>query len=200
MRQKLGITDKQKMILAPGGKCLAQNMLLFGGVIEAANSMHIGQIVVLTLHPGDTNPSEIYADLVKYSRTPVLVIPKEMLSGPEMIPGCDVVVQSGSTIGIEAACQRKPVIEYLTYVGLGNWERQTGSRKMETIELGIARVASASLGRGVDDMTYFVEALTNSQSGLGPQLMRQQKKVFPQPAEKGAAVKTIISALREICA
>jgi len=49
-------------------------------------------------------------------------------------------------------------------------------------------------------LAYFVEGLVNPQSGLCPQSMRQQEKVFPQPAEKGAAMKMIISALREICA
>ncbi|MEK7078036.1 MAG: hypothetical protein AAB911_00525 [Patescibacteria group bacterium] len=197
VRQKLEITDEQKMILVPGGKCLAQNMLLFGAVIEAANQPGSGYRVVLTLHPGDSNPSEIYADLVKYSRTLVLVIPKEMLSGSEIIPGCDVVVQSGSTIGIEAACQRKPVIEYLTYVGLGNWERQTGSRKMETIELGIAGELRAF--HGIHELSLYIHQLTGAEHIARLGSLAQQEKVFPQPAEKGVAVKMIINTLQELC-
>lgn len=201
VRQKLGVTENQIMALVPGGKNLAVNMLLFGGVIEAVNIFLLKRTfkIILSVHPADGNYNGnacIYDDLARFSRMKVVVVPKNVFPGPDMIPGCDVVVQSFSTIGIGAACQRKPVIEFLTYAGLANMELQTKVRVPETAELGIADIC---YGDDIVTLASHIVELSRLESPMRDALLLQQEKVFPLPAEKGAAVKMIISALQELC-
>jgi hypothetical protein len=121
---------------------------------------------------------------------------KEFLSASEMVSGADVVVESASTIGVEAACQRIPVVEYFTYAGLGNWKRQTGSVDYEPCRLKVAEEVSL----GVQELSETLDmVLRRDGSLLGHKMLERHREVFPKPAEKGAAVKAIISALQELC-
>lgn len=198
VRAKLEVGDVDSMILVPGSKSLAVNMLLFGGVIDAAIMLGeaYGQVFV-SLHPGDKNPPKLYKELADYSPIPVKFVLRDFMSGSEMIPGADVVVESASTIGIEAACQRVPVVEYFTYAGRGNWKRQAGSVDYEPCELDIAVEASL-------DTRQFSEVL-NLILAKGDEwdvcriMLERQREVFPKPVERGVAVKVIVSTLRELC-
>ena len=196
VRTKLEIEDHESMIFVPGTKSLAVNMLLFGGVVEAA--IMLGEAygrVFISLHPGDKNPPALYKELADYAPITVKFVPKEVMSGSEMIPGADVVVESASTIGIETACQRIPVVEYFTYAGRGNWKRQTGSVDYEPCRLKVAEEISL----GVQELSETLDmVLRKDGSVLRHKMLERQREVFPKPAKRGAAVKAIISTLQEL--
>lgn len=61
----MGLHDDAVMVLSPGTKDLAINILLWGGIIEAAATMN-NVTVVATRHPGDGNDPASYGSLVKW--------------------------------------------------------------------------------------------------------------------------------------
>ncbi|TSC89636.1 MAG: hypothetical protein G01um10143_126 [Parcubacteria group bacterium Gr01-1014_3] len=195
IRAKLEVADDQRMILCPGGKNLAVNMLHWGSVIEALAMAPVNEIwkVFLSVHPGDTNGADAYKDLVKWSkRVLVRVVTKDYLSASDMLPAADFVIESASTIAIEAACQRKPVISYFSEIALGRLEDGSGSRNYELCELGVTYQVNGSpekLLSTIRDILLY---------GSGLAMERRQEQVYSKPPEKGAAVKMMIETLTEL--
>ena len=107
-----------------------------------------------------------------------------------MIPGCDIVVESASTIGIEAACQRKPVVDFFTPDGLANLERQTRSTLWPPVELGAALAVDRA-----EALVGILKSLASSSLNLR-EMRKNQAIIFPSPREKGAAAKIIANVLR----
>ncbi len=197
VRRRLEIMDRQRVILCPGGKLPVVNIQHFGGTISAANMMYKYPddcVVVLSVHPGDEyyrKDPHIYDGLARYSKTPVLIVPQERMSGSELIAGCDVVVESASTIGIEAVCQRKPVIEFFSETALGRLEELTGSREWELCcEQGVAENI-------LYDPSALSSAMHNALVGSDAALLRKlQEELYPAPKEKGIAIRMMVDALR----
>ncbi|MBI2454292.1 MAG: hypothetical protein HYV54_01840 [Parcubacteria group bacterium] len=82
------------------------------------------------------------------------------------------------------------MVEYANYVVFGNWERQTGSREYPLVGMQAAEQIYA-------DPVELSHLLKVFRPGGGR--LWNQEKVFPKPAERGAAVKAIVSALQELC-
>lgn len=235
VRQRLGVSDEQKMVLCSGGKNLAVNMLHWGGVIEAFSKKSAPKDykVFLSVHPGDKPAEEIkkiqklvaesnldldkdvvdqlidrlvktaeasylahYNDLVRYSkRVPVKVVTKDFMSGPDMLPGADLVIESASTLGIEAAFQRIPVISSFWEVALARIEESCGSRDWELCDSG----AALRVDGDPNQLLYFIQDLLLSGSlanGFG--MKERQAEAYPMPPEKGAAVRMMAETLIEL--
>jgi len=140
-RAELDIADNQTLIFCPGAKVLMMNAALFINTIEAANQLALmgkNPVVVISMHPGDPNPPETYADLIKYSRVPVKIITRDILTTSDIVPGADILVDFCSTTAIEAAHQRIPVINFFTEIQLGRLEEIIGTREWELNRLGVA--------------------------------------------------------------
>ena len=195
VRSRLGVTEDDWMILCPAGKNLTVNLLHLGGVIEALSRLHKDPShhkVFFSKHPGDPNSADTYIDLVKYSRSPFRVVTKEEFSGSDMIAGADIVIESASTMGIEAACQRVPVIEYFTEIALNRLEEANGVREWELVRLGAAREV-----RG--NVTHLFNAILVLlfYDGGDKKLREVQERVFPKPAELGTSLKIMTEVLKE---
>lgn len=214
VRERLGVEDGQRMILCPGGKLLAVNMQHFGGVISAAHMLGMNPKdwkIVLAIHPGDGNYDglyklekkkdsdeyehkrieNIYKDLAEYSKVPVVVVPKSQMPTPHIIPGCDVVVESASTIGIEVVCQRKPVTEFFTETALNRLEETGIGRSYELCEQGVAREVSynpAELANAILDLVVY--------DGFR-EMRKRQEEYYPPPSEKGEAIRKMVATLVE---
>jgi hypothetical protein len=187
-RKILSIADDETMVLCPGGKDLVSNILHFGATLEALNRISGRKFkVFFTLHPGDPNLPSVYGDLVKYSKIPVSLKTKEEIISSDMIPAADIVIDLGSDVGVEAACQRIPVISYFSYVKLGELVMSRGSD-----ELYLAKIGAALQINGDSELlrTSIISLLSDSSK-----MREQQKKVFSVPQEKGAAVRKIIETL-----
>ena len=194
VRGDLTFTDDDRVILCPGGKNLTVNLLHLGGVIEAVSRMdkdHKHWYVLFSKHPGDPNSTDAYGDLVKYSRSPLRVVTKEEFSGSDMISGADVVIESASTMGIEAACQRIPVIEYFSEIALNRLEEANGIREWELVKLGAAREVRGNI---TDLFNTILDLLLY---GGDKKLREVQERVFPKPAELGTSLKIMTEVLKE---
>lgn len=195
VREKLEVASDETMVLCPGGKSAVVNILHWGGVIEALSDLSTDPKhwkIFLALHPGDKTPPDFYQDLVTHSRVPAKIVAKEFLSSSEMLSGCDLVIESCSTIGIEAACLRKPVISYLSEIALGRLEKGSGSRSWELCVLGVAeevRGEPMQLANCVGNLLDY---------GGAASLLVRQAEVYPEPPERGSAVRKMIATLAEI--
>ncbi len=187
VRQRFGVKPEEIMVLCPGGKSLAVNMLHFSGVIEAVGFSKLSTLkrckIFLALHPGDLNSKSAYDDLVAFSPIPVVVITKEVMSVSDLVSGSDMVVESASTVGIEAAHQRKPVINYFSELALQRLEKVSGSREWMPCKLGVAaevRGSPQELGLRMYKLLIMNEFI--------PMRIRQEE-MYPRPSVKGTALR-----------
>lgn len=200
VRANLGLEPDEKFILSPGGKSPVVNILVWGNLIEAARILAAGGRkikLIFAPHPGDRaiyalsvdqNPLGIYDDLVKFSPVPVQFTDKSVKTS-ELVPGADLVVEWGSTIGIEAAHLRIPVVSFATEIGKKRLMSTSGSEKLEPVELGVSL--------GVSSREVLVNMLGQLLSG-GPSaesLRKRQEQVYPAPPERGAAVQKMAETL-----
>ncbi len=188
VRKILSIAYNETMVLCPGGKDLVSNILHFGAVLETLHRISDRKFkVFFTLHPGDLNAPSMYSDLVEHSKIPVSLKTKEEITSSNMISAADIVIDLGSDVGVEAACQRIPVISYFSYVRLGELMMSRGSG-----ELYLAKIGAALQINGDSELlrTSIISLLFDFSK-----MREQQKKVFPVPQKKGAAVRKIIEKL-----
>jgi hypothetical protein len=194
-RKKLGIADNQTLILCPGIKLLMVNAALFINTIEAAHQLMLMKkkpVIVISIHPGDPNPPEIYNDLSKYSQVPVKIITRDFLPTSDIIPGADILVDFCSTTAIEAIHQRIPVINFFTEIQLGRLKKIIGSREWALDKLGVAKaIYSNPL-----ELAWTINRLLTSE-GFAPMCLRQ-KIVFPAPPAKGTAINKMAEAISAI--
>ncbi len=207
---RYGLSPERKTILAVGGKDLMLNMAFFGGVISAASynerlarsneAAHLEKLpkfqVLLSVHPGDPNDASIYGSLMNSDGGGLSRVPVALDKGtkPEkLLAIADLVVVLGSSVGIAAACQRKPVINYFTELYRKKIEDGGGWPWKPCSELGIAELVTDCERPHLSEM---ISWLTQEGSSWWSQAMRiRQEKAFPELREKGAAVRKICDAL-----
>lgn len=191
-REVLGVFDDEKMILCPGSKALTVNIAFFSAVIDAVHLLTDGDTrkfkIFLAIHPGDHNDLCAYGELVKFSSVPVKIITYDMMLMSDMVPGADIVVESASTVGIEAAHQRKPVIDYFTEIALSRLYEASGSRLWKPCCLGAA-IEVLSYRGGPAELAQMIDYYLFRG---GDKIMRlHQEKAYPIPSEKGFTVRLI---------
>lgn len=210
LREKYGLSPDRKTILASGGKQLMFNMTFFGGVVGVANAnerlaefneiAHREKLprfqVILSVHPGDPNDISVYNPLTHnkedgLSRIPVVI--DKGTKSEKLLSVADVAVAMWSNVGIAAACQRKPAINYFTKLYRNFIEAGGGWPWKPCSELGISELVSDfDGGPRLDEMITW---LTNPDSCWSRSMLKKQEEVFPIPPEKGVAVRKICDAL-----
>ncbi len=196
-RERLSVFDDRKLILCPGDKYLALNMLLFGAAGEAVGSLNrrFGSQIELLIgfHPGDLNSPSLYEDVWRYAGCPVKVVGKHVgIPTSEIVIGCDMVVEFNSTIGIQAACLRKPVIDFCTTVALKGRPATIGKDPWKLVELG----ASEGVYFGsVDKLACTIKRLLHP--GGFESMRAHQESAFPVPKleERGQAIRRMVATL-----
>ncbi len=196
VRSRLGILPNEIAVMCPGGKNLTVNILHFGAVVDALNglseNMQIFKLfkIFLSLHPGDLNSPDAYKDFIVYSRVPVKIITKNVMTSSDLVVGSDIIVESASTIGIEAACQRKIIIDFFGEIALARLEEQSGSRIWPPCVMGIAEFVYSDPSNLAEKIIYCLHSENRY-------LRKQQEEVFPAPAEKGSAVKIMTATIKK---
>ncbi len=186
VRQTLGIPDDRIMILSPGTKSPVVNILLWGAITEVLSKKSAGEYdLIISPHPGDKTPPEIYSDIVELGNA--RVVTREKFSTSAMLSGADIVIESASAIGVEAAHLRKPVINFFSEIALRNLEKITGSREWELCKMGCSSKATK-----VTELEFFISHLPETLAHA----YRQQELKYPL-LERGQASRKVAEALKE---
>lgn len=197
VRSRLGASSTERLVLAPGDKFAAGNMTTWTVVMEAlsllANRQGANQYrLLLSRHPGDRTDQSLYDELIKWSPVPVEMVGREVLTASDMIPGIDLVVDFGGSIGIEAAYNRIPVISLQTEVQLEILKAKNGNRDLELVECVAAKVVGVNASLLA---SAIYELLT--EAAFKP-MRWSQEKFYPKPAKRGEAVRKIVDALESM--
>ncbi len=202
VREKLGISPDEKLVLVPGGKFVHENMATLVIVSEALSKLSAQgrkfQLVFGT-HPGDRNPYaidsvtgkdlKVYEEFFSYSPVPSRMISKEVLSTSDMVSGADIIIEFGSSLGIEGAYQSKPVITLAFEAMFKRYEEATGIRTPEAVSTGISKLVVAN-------SDYLAEKIAQLLTPEGfEQLRTRQQEICPKPTERGAALKKMADAV-----
>lgn len=202
VRAKYGVADDEVLALAPGGKAPVVNIMIWGLLVDAMAELERKSRIMVAYHPGDRTPYvvdpdkgnaqlNIYGDLKTFSPVPVEFLPSDVKTS-DVLPGADVVIEWGSSIAIEAAHQRIPVISVSTEVGRKRTFSTSKTEKWEAVELGISEEA-----RDLKDLKLMLEELT-SDGAIRQYLLETQARVYPKPQAKGSAVRKMADTLESI--
>lgn len=197
-RSVLGIEDNRRVILCPGDKSLAQNMIQFGATIDAVHKLKWARKtdIVIGLHPGDPNDPKLYDELVERAGCVVRIIGRHVgISTSDILVGCDLVVEFTSTIGIQAACLRIPVIDFCSTIAMGGkspvegedpWRLVKGGASMP-IYFGSSEALAVTMSR-LDHL---------GETSLLRTLLNNQEHMFPVPPKnaRGQAIRLMCGAL-----
>lgn len=189
VRTKLGVPDDAKMILCSAHKDVAITFGTMMVVVDALSSVrkNIPIIPIMSPHPSDQNPPEFYESLVKLGNVGLRIVYKSEMGGSDLLVGSDLLIQVASTLGVEAACQRKPVIDVMSEVALNRNVETFGQREWALCEAGVSLRCDL---RWTELARYIKELFHGTIS-----LFENQEKEFPVPIEKGASVRKIVETL-----
>ncbi len=190
-RKLLGITSQQPVILVPGTKEFAININLFSAVTEAIARLGKKIEIYFSLHPGDQNDQKKYTNLTKDT---ILThfLSHRAWSGSDLIPAADLVVASASTIGIEAAHQRIPVINFYTNLSRKRLQEATGSSTWKPDELGASVMIYEDTAQLAREITWLLT------SKGADQMRKKQERIYPFNKQRGEATRKMMHELLAI--
>lgn len=195
VRTKLGITPEEKLVLVPGNKFVGGNMAMFAIVMQALLLLtKSGQSFQLipSIHPGDEAPMELYRKLVSLSPVSTRIVDKDIFTTSEMIPGADIIVEHGSSIGNEAAYQNIPIVSLGLEILFRSFEKESGSRVIEVVDYGLSELVDINASKLANTIRKLL-----TDDGFA-QMKAQQQKLYPKPKERGAALRKMADAIAHI--
>ena len=138
----------------------------------------------------------LYEELISFSPVPTRIVgKKDVLTTSDMVPGADIIVEFGSSIGIEGAYQNVPVITLGVETLFQRLEKMNGSRVLEAVEDGLSELVERA---DAEKLAYQIAKLLTP-SGFA-QMSALQKELCPMPAERGAALRKMADAVKIITA
>lgn len=192
-RAMLGISEDEKIILCPGGKHIAINMLLFGAVVEVAFGMKPPPTVVLSVHGGDPAGRDAYLCFEEWSDIQVIVPEIPRCRASLILPGADVVVASMSTIGEEAGFQKIPTINFISHVAMVHHEQSSGERSWAPIDLGLEDEVLGS----IDYLRERISLLFDPDSPLSRAIREKQEELLMMK-KPGTAARLMADAIEKV--
>lgn len=175
VRNKLGIAEDEKMVLAVGNKELERNVALYTDLVMAGREISQKLHLVLTMHPGANHTKDAYNGILKWSKHPVQFAGRETgLSSQEMIEGNDLVIAAGgSSVGIMAACRRRPVIDLIHEIDRLFWKELSGLDFWPPTRSGASQLAVGST-----DLELAMKLLLKPDGEVLRQMLRAQETEF----------------------
>ncbi len=191
-RGAMGASDDEFVILSPGGKDAVLNIQSWSTVVEAASLYRSNVAVVLTCHPGDRTPKDVYQSLAHYGqKLGVRVLCSETPSDV-LVPGVDVVVQTPNfSVGLHAMCRRVPVIDMMGAMAAERVFENTGTRE------GQFAGTEAVLSLYYEEATApaLAQALVSVRTNT---VMREAQERLLPPLKQGGAVAAMKAAVEEV--
>lgn len=195
VRASLGVAPHEKLVLAPGNKFAGGNMASWAIVLEALSLVAAkGQYfqLVLAMHPGDRTPYALYEELIAFSPVPARIVSREVFTTSDMVAGADIIVEFGSSIGIEGAYQNVPVVSLGLEVLFWQFEQESGTRVLESVEDGLSEFV-------MSDVAKLAETIQRLLTADGFVEMRaRQKQLCPKPKERGAVLRKMADAIEQV--
>lgn len=196
VRQKFEVGEDEFFIACAGEKPAGDNIMMFGCLLEAVEILlkrGMKAKLLVGFHPGALDPPDFYHKIFKRSDIPVLFTGPETMSLGDAVIGTDVVVNAVSTIGIQAAYQRVPCINFMSIFTRTMLRRDSGEETWDLCDsLGIARaVRGSSVEQLVETISEFAQRGFSS-------LQAQRDKVFPEPFELGKSIRLMADALEKL--
>ena len=171
-------------VLGVGTKNIVVDALLWSTLISAAMICKIPVEVCLAPHPGGKYPGEFLQALKQTAGCPVrLREPDETTSG--LLQAANVVVSSYSTIGIEAVCQNKGVIDFMTSVAVNKWLALTGTTVWQPLERGLSLVNSG-------DVNQLADQIQTLYRGLPPHMQVAREKLMGSIQNSAAKIADVL--------
>ncbi len=197
VRLTLGIDSGQKVMLCSWGKNKEVNILHGQKAIEVASQTGVGLVIIGT-HPGDMTPLEEYYPVANGAPVAVRFITKTEMSGSDLLPGVDLVFESASTIGIEAVCQRIPVVDWFSDIALERLRKATGSDRWPLCEQRASLLYSGD--EHIDVVKNMIGRVSYEHDyeygivGYWDLLDR----LYPKPARKGIALEKMMAEIEKV--
>lgn len=205
VRAKLNITPEEKLVLAPGSKFAVGNIASWVVVMDTLSILTgEGQRfqLILAIHPGDRTPyaidaatqkeMKLYEELVSFSPVPARIVGKDVFTTSDIVPGADIIVEFGGSIGIEGAYQNVPVVSLGFEILFCKLEQVSGTRTPEAVGDGLSELIVA-------DASNLAETIRRLLTVEGFARMRaRQQELCPKPTERGAALRKIADVIERV--
>lgn len=189
IRASFSLRDNQPLILCPGGKDTEVNKEFLTGVVDAVLHSPMTQydgLVVFSPHPGDLSDPTEYVDILEDAQYHARMVHGTVFKCSNLIPGCDIVVHSASTIAKEAGRQRKPAVNYFT---ASAFKRNPDLREWPPVARGVEEMV-------YEDPTALGKAIVRLLTPTGFASMRaRQEALYLKPAYQGEAVDKMVAVL-----
>lgn len=184
VRSRLGIAPDEKLILCSGTKVVDINLAQWESVAHAAKRLRNLKLrVLLSRHPGEQNPpNDRYSEFVL---NPAI----QFLSGlntSQALCGADVLISGHSLTGIESACKRIPMIDFVSDAEEVEWRRLSGSNDWPPAEQG-----ASILARDASYLAATMRELLNTESPMAIIMRAAQEQSFSLEAVQGATKKIV---------
>jgi hypothetical protein len=158
--------------------------------------------LILATHPGDRTPyvvdsatqkeMRLYDELISFSPVPARIVGKDVLTTSDMVPGADIIVEFGSSIGIEGAYQGVPVVSLAFEILSRRLEQASGTRTLEAVSDGLSELVVADASKLADTIKRLL-----TPSGYAPMRAKQQE-LCPKQKERGVALRKIAEAIAQV--
>lgn len=201
VRIKLGCEKEEDFVICvPFGKDLEVNQALVQYIISALKRCKKEVVknakVIICVHPGEDRDGSLgrtdhYKQMTSKTDFDFIVVEKQEVTSSNVLDAGDLVIESASTLGIEAAHLRIPVIDMFSERALTRLERAIGSRSWELCELGCADDVRGNS----DQLANLIELYYDVP--YGHQLEKFQKTAFPKFGETDP-VGAVLSKMMEI--
>ena len=204
IREKLGVSSSESLVLASGSKTVSENCLMWAVLIDTLSVLaKQGKKVklFLAIHPGDRSFGAsdrtkeagllLYEELVDRAPFPVVILTKDICSSSDAVVGADLVVSFGGSIARESAFKQIPVVGFGFETAYQRMLKETGNRIPEMITFGIAKLVTGSRAKRAG----LINQLLTSDNPLRVQLLKNQKRICVPPPHQGYAVEMIYEAL-----
>lgn len=211
VRERLGVCEDEKVILIPGYKFPAVTISTIIAALDALNMVNGYRFfLAVSIHPGDDAwkaNNAIYDEWIGYflnyremtdlaDRVRVFVTcgkhpnEKNRIATSDILPGTDLMIATLSTEEQKAACQRIPVIEYLTAIGLDRMKKNFGTRNWEPCIQGIAVGVFA-------DHTRLTSEIKSLLTPEGRESLRPAQELhYPKPEKPGYALGVMVETIK----